>query len=416
MLLHDRRRFLKAAAGVPLLALLPQGCAVAPAEPAAKPIRAAGFRGATGPVRGRTVIMIEMFGGNDGLNTVIPYKDPKYAALRPTIAIANAEMIRISDDLGFHPSTEPLMALWEKGEMATVLGVGYQNPNRSHFRSQEIWETAANSEEVLTEGWLGRAMAEHPSFRKRQADAEAIVIGSGSLGALLGRGARVVTMSDPRQYVRDAQRLADVSAATATPALAHLLKTQGDTLATAKTLRAKIESRKRFDGKLPGHALGRNLANAVALLDAGVETPIIKTTHSGFDTHANQAGRHETLLKQLAESIVALRDALRQIGRWDDTLIFAYSEFGRRVAENNSKGTDHGTAGIAFFFGGRVAGGLQGRQPSLDDLTDGDLKFNLDYRRLYATILANWWGQPDNFLAASGHAPLPVFRAGSAVA
>ncbi|MBM3564498.1 MAG: DUF1501 domain-containing protein [Alphaproteobacteria bacterium] len=407
----SRRRFLKTVAGLPLFALMPQGCATAPGEVAATPVRAAGFRGATGPTRGRTVIMIEMFGGNDGLNTVVPYKNPKYAALRPTIAIPVKNVIRIGDELGFHPALERAMTIWERGEMTTVLGVGYANPNRSHFRSQEIWETAANSEEVLTEGWLGRAMAEHPVFRDRRADADAVVIGSGSLGAVLGRGARVVTMNDPRQYVRDAQRLADISAATTTPALAHLLKTQGDALATATKLKSKIESRGRFEGNFPGHALGRNLANAVALLDAGVDAPIIKVTSGGFDTHGDQLGRHDNLLKQFADSVVALRDALKQIGRWDDTLVFAYSEFGRRVAENNSRGTDHGTAGVAFFLGGGVAGGLQGKQPSLDDLMDGDLKFNLDFRRLYATILANWWGQPENYLAALGHAPLPVFRA-----
>ncbi len=412
MIAPDRRRLLKTLAGLPLLGLLPQACATAPAvDSGLGPIRRAGWSGAAGATSGRTVIMIEMFGGNDGLNTVVPYRDPKYAALRPGIAVARTDIIRIDGELGYHPALAPAMTLWERGEMATVLGVGYANPNRSHFRSQEIWETAADSDEVLTEGWLGRATAEHPVFRHRRADAEAVALGNGSLGALLGRGARVVTMNDPRQYIRDAQRLADVSQAAATPALAHLVKTHGDALATAAALRHKIEMRKRFEGKLPGDALGRSLANAVALLDAGVDVPVIKVTHSGFDTHANQPGRHENLLRQLAGSVAALGDALRQIGRWDDTLVFAYSEFGRRAAENNSKGTDHGTAGVAFFFGGRVAGGTHGRQPSLDHLTEGDLNFNVDFRRLYATLLANWWGQRDNFLTAREHQPLPLFRA-----
>ena len=410
---RNRRDFLKTAAALSLVALLPQACAIAP-TPEFRPIRLSGWKGPSGATPGRTVIFVEMFGGNDGLNTVIPYQDPKYRALRPTIAMAAHDVIRTSDTLGYHPALESAMALWERGEMAAVLGVGYDAPNRSHFRSQEIWETASNSSEVLIEGWLARATAEHPRLRQRRGDAEAIALCGGSLGALLGRGARVVTMNDPRQYVRDARRLGEVPPVTTSAAVTHLVETQADTLATAIALRTKIESRQRFEGKLPGHGLGRNLANAVALLDAGVDVPIIKVTHSGFDTHANQLARHETLLRQLAESMTGLRDALRQIGRWDDTLVFAYSEFDRRAAENNSRGTDHGTAGVVFFFGGQIAGGTFGRQPSLDDLVDGDLRFNVEYRQLYASLLANWWGQPDNFLAAKGHRPLPLFRAATA--
>ena len=392
---RDRRDLLRLLLGAPWLAALPAGCASSP-ESASR--------------SSRRVILIELFGGNDGLNTVVPFRHPKYAALRPSIAIAAKDVIRIDDDLGFHPALAPLMPLWESGEMASVLGVGYAKPNRSHFRSQEIWETAADSDEILTEGWLGRALAEHPGFRARRTDAEAVALGSGSLGALLGWGARVVTMNDPRQYLRDTERLVDASAPAMTPALDHLIKTQRDALATSSAFRRKLEARRRGDYGLPGHALGRSLANAVALIEAEIDVPAIKITHGGFDTHANQPGRHETLLRQFAQGLAGLRAALGQIGRWNDTLVVAYSEFGRRAAENNSRGTDHGAAGIAFVCGGQVAGGLHGRQPALDELENGDLKFAVDYRRLYATVLATWWGQTENFLGACGHKPLPLLR------
>lgn len=391
---RDRRSLIRLLAGLPLL-----GSVAACAN-----LRDVGFQGS------RQVILVELFGGNDGLNTVVPFRHPRYAALRPNIAIASKDVIRIDDELGFHPALAPLMSLWESGELAVVQGVGYERPNRSHFRSQEIWETAADSDEILTEGWVGRALTEHPGFRLRRADAEAVALGNSSLGALLCRDARVVTMNDPRQYLRDAERLANVAAPATTLALEHLIKTQRDALATASALRRKLEASRRSDISLPGSALGRNLVNAVALIEAGVDVPVIKVTHSGFDTHANQLGRHDALLRQFARSMAGLREALVQIGRWNDTLVIAYSEFGRRVAENNSRGTDHGAAGIAFVCGGQVAGGLQGRQPSLDDLDNGDLRFGVDYRRLYATVLAHWWGQAENFLGARGHRPLPLLR------
>ncbi len=404
--MHSRRRFLSTLAGLPIA--MAGGCA-AP-DPRRAIARAPDVVKATSAAGGRSMILIELFGGNDGLNTLIPYRDPAYKALRPSLAIPVADAIPVSDEAAFHPALRPLLALWEQGEMAAVRGIGMADPNRSHFRAQEIWETASDSGEVVPEGWIARALNEHPRFRSQRSDAEAVVIGAGSQGAVLGRNARIVAMNDPRQYLHAAERLTEPSLVASTPALAHLMKTQQDALSTAATLRTKIQRTRVPARKMPGSSIGRSAGHAIALLEAGVDVPVFKMTLAGFDTHAGQLQRQDQLLKQLAECIAALRGNLADMGLWNDTLIVAYSEFGRRVNENASGGTDHGTAGVAFLFGGQVAGGLYGQQPSLDALVDRDLVFALDYRRIYATLLAGWWGQGDNFLTQRGHAPQALFR------
>jgi uncharacterized protein (DUF1501 family) len=410
--MQSRRRFLSSLAGLPAVAM--GACAGPQPDPRSAIARAPEVARATSAAGGRSVILIEMFGGNDGLNTLIPYRDPAYKSLRPTLAIPAADTIPVSDDAALHPGLRPLLALWERGEMAAVRGIGMADPNRSHFRAQEIWETASDSGEVVTEGWIARALNEHPRFGSQRSDAEAVVIGSGSQGAVLGRNARIVAMNDPRQYLHAAERLTEPSLVASTPALAHLMKTQEDALSTAATLRAKIQRNRAPARKMPGSTIGRSAGHAIALLEAGIDVPVFKMTLPGFDTHAGQLQRHDQLLKQLAECVAALRGNLADMGRWDETLIVAYSEFGRRTNENASGGTDHGTAGVAFLFGGQVAGGLHGQQPSLDALVDRDLVFAVDYRRLYATLLAGWWGQRENFLTRRGHAPLPLFRARAA--
>jgi uncharacterized protein (DUF1501 family) len=352
--------------------------------------------------------VVELAGGNDGLNTVVPFTDPLYQRLRPTVALTANEVVPLTKELGFHPALAPLMPAWDKGELGVVLGVGYPRPNLSHFRSIEIWETGSESEEILQEGWLARAIAAHPELKQRASDADAIVVGDGSVGTVMGPSVRVATMVDPRNYVLGAARIREVSERPANPALAHLIRTQRDAAATAERLRNKITGSGRYGRVIPGSALGRRLASVADVIADGVDAPVMKVTLPGFDHHISLRPRHDPLMTQLGAALAGFRTALIDMGYWKNTLVVVFSEFGRRPAENESRGTDHGTASPMFVMGGAVAGGVHGRQPRLDDLDFGNLKHQVDFRQVYAGILRGWWNMPQNEFVRRGFTPVEV--------
>ncbi|MBM3504699.1 MAG: DUF1501 domain-containing protein [Alphaproteobacteria bacterium] len=358
---------------------------------------------------GRTLVLVELAGGNDGLNTLVPYADPLYAKLRPRSALAADEITPLNEQLGLHPGLVPLLPAWEKGELAIVLGVGYPRPNLSHFRSIEIWETASDSEEFLQEGWLSRAIGTHPILSHRSGDADAIVIGDGSAGTIMGPTTRIAAMVDPRSYVLGASQIRDVADRPASSAVTHLIRTQRDAAATADRLRAKITGSGRYGRVLPGTVLGRRLANVADVIADGVDVPVIKVTLPGFDHHISLRPRHDPLMTQLGAALAGFRSAMIDMGYWKNTLVVVFSEFGRRPAENESNGTDHGTAGPMFVTGGAVAGGFHGRQPSLEDLDFGNLKHHVDFRQVYAGVLKGWWGLEQSEFTRRGFAPLELF-------
>lgn len=407
MAAFDRRRLL--GAGLSLSALALAGCAAPTAiQPVAGLAVPSAKRRQAKSTGSRTLVLIELAGGNDGLNTVIPHGDGLYAKLRPTLGVAKDDMIAVEGGLAFNSALRPLMPAWESGDLAVVLGVGYPRPNLSHFRSIEIWETASDSEEILQEGWLSAAIAAHPALSQGATDADAIVIGDGSLGPVVGTHTRVVTMTEPRNYKLAAARVAAVASRPGSEALAHLIRTQQNTAETARRLSAKISAANRFAKTLPGSGLGRKLATVADLMADGIDAPVYKVTLGGFDTHVNQRGRQDPLLTQLGAALAGFRDAAMEMGRWDSTVVLVYSEFGRRAGENESRGTDHGTAGPVFVAGGAIAGGFKGRQPRLDDLDDGNLRHNVDFRQVYASVLAQWWGEGDNGLLKRGFVPLEL--------
>ncbi len=368
-----------------------------------------------GPVADRMLVLVELQGGNDGLNTVIPHTDPLYARLRPGLAIAGNEIISLDGGLGFHPALAPLAAVYEAGELKIVNSVGYPKPNRSHFRSIEIWEQATPSDQYASEGWITRALDEHPDLSKRAADADAIVVGIGNIGPLAGPGTRLVNMREPRQFLAQSEAMAAISGrADTTPALRHIVRTQNEAASAADAVRRKFTGRERFPRQFAGDPFSRSLSIVANLIADGVDIPVWKVTLGSFDTHADQRPRHARLLTNLGSGLSAFRAAMIQLGRWDDTLVVTYSEFGRRVAENLSRGTDHGTAAPLFMLGGGVDGGIAGAAPDLVDLDAGDLKARVDFRQVYAGIIAGWWGQPDNFLARQGFSALPVLRRSTA--
>ena len=350
----------------------------------------------------KLLVLVELRGGNDGLNTVVPYTDPLYASLRPRLAIARDQVVKLTEKAGLHPSLEKLHARWEAKELAIVQGVGYPQPNLSHFRSIEIWDTASKSDEYLDAGWLARAFERSPSPASFAADG--VVVGAGSMGPLAGNTARCIALADPAQFLRNA-RLARGEGETRNPALAHILRVERDVRASAE----KLTAGRKFEATFPAGAFGNavNTAAQLATNESGVA--VVRLSLGSFDTHANQLGTHANLLRQLCEGMEALRAALVEAGRWDTTVIATYAEFGRRPRENQSGGTDHGTASVHFVTGGRVKGGLYGAAPALDRLDgDGNLSHAVDFRGYYATFLDRWWGIDSKAVLGGRFDILPV--------
>lgn len=352
------------------------------------------------------LILVELKGANDGLNTVVPFADPTYHTLRPRIGIKPEAVLRLDERYGLHPALAPLLPLWQARELAIVQGVGYPQPNLSHFRSIEIWDTAAPSDEYLDDGWLARAFATTPVPPSFAADG--VAIGSSDFGPLAGSGARTIVLADSARFVRQARLAQPVPAARApiNTALAHLLKVESDVLQAASRLGAPTALRTTF----PPGELGNAVRAAAQIVASSAGVAALRLTLNGFDTHQSQPGRHAGLLRQLAESLAALKAALVELGRWDSTLILTYSEFGRRARENASNGTDHGTASAHFAVGGRVAGELHGEAPRLDRLEGGNLVHTVDFRSLYATVLERWWGMPATPVLGGRFAPLALIR------
>ena len=363
-------------------------------QPAA---HAASMPAAGRPGYANVLILIELKGGNDGLNTVVPYADPLYYQFRRGIGIKRDQVLQLDAHTGLHPALAPLMPLWRDGQVAIVQGVGYPQPNLSHFRSIEIWDTASRSDQYLHEGWLTRTFAQAPVPPGFAADG--VVLGSAEMGPL-ANGARAIALVNPAQFIRAARLAEPSSLRERNPALAHIIDVENDIVKAADRLRPRGGMRE-FRTAFPAGTFGTSVKTAMQVL-AACETSgpgaqdgvaVLRLTLNGFDTHQNQPGQHAALLKQFAEGMGAMRDALIELGRWNQTLVMTYAEFGRRVRENQSNGTDHGTAAPHFVMGGRVAGGVYGAAPALAHLDgNGNLPVAVDFRQLYATVLGPWWG------------------------
>lgn len=354
--------------------------------------------------RHRLLILVELKGGHDGLNTVIPYSAPLYSALRPNLALKQDQIIPISGQAALHPALAPLLPIWESKELAILQGVGYPQPNLSHFRSIEIWDTASSSSQYLDDGWLSRAIGSAPHTKFA---AEGIIVGSGNAGPLSGGRSRTLALSSPEVFLRQARREHETTTlASSNPALAHVLKVQADIQQAAFGLQHLSATRTTF----PEHEFGQACRACAQLAATANATPVIKLALAGFDTHANQAATLSNLLGQLAGGLSALRQALQETDRWQDTLILTYGEFGRRPAENASMGTDHGTANVHFALGGNVMGGLHGQMPALSRLENGNLIHTVDFRSLYATVLERHWGMKSRGILTGQHTPLEFMK------
>jgi uncharacterized protein (DUF1501 family) len=385
---QNRREFLRSTIASSVLALLPQHSWAA-----------ANYQ--------KLLILIELKGGNDGLNTVIPYADPQYAMLRPRIAVARDQVLQLDESTGLNPALAPLMPLWKAGEVAVVQGVGYPSANLSHFRSIEIWDTASKSNEYLQEGWLTRAFAQAPVPRTFAADA--VVVGSAELGPFLGGGTRAIALTNTEQFLQQAKFAAPAGQAS-NPSLNHILRVEQDIVQAAAGL-VSANAKQPLSTVFPQTGFGNAARTAAQVVASRSGVAALKLSLNGFDTHSGQVGTHSGLLKQLADGLVALKAALTELGRWDDTLIATYAEFGRRPRENQSAGTDHGTAAAHFVLGGRVKGGLYGQRPVLDRLDgNGNLPFAVDFRDIYATVLERWWSVNSNVALRGRFTPLDFVK------
>ena len=346
---------------------------------------------------GRSLLLVELKGGNDGLNTLVPYADPKYRELRAGIGVPRERVLQLDEKVGLHEKLMPLMESWKAGDLAILQGVGYPYPNRSHFRSVEIWDTASASSQTLSEGWVAQAF--NGAKLAKGVGVDCIVADTNALPST-GPSLRTIVMQDAENFLRQANAIGTASAVTegGNPALHHLLAVRQEINAAVAGLRDRLR-----DAPVPAedygqeYLLGRQLDLATRILSAKVPVVAIKVALGGFDTHANQAPTHERLLAFLAANLATLRRNLMAADLWNEVVVMTYSEFGRRAKQNASGGTDHGTAAPQFIMGGGVKGGLHGFYPSLSDLEDGDLRHAVDFRNVFSTLALGCWGQRCDF-------------------
>lgn len=344
---------------------------------------------------GRRVILLELSGANDGLNTVVPYQDDRYYELRPKIGLSADKVITLDNEFALHKSLKPIMPLWESGEFAVVHGLGYPAPNRSHFKSIALWETGGDGNRSSHTGWATHDI-EH-AYASNELDAHGIVLGGG-MGIFSSAEGNWLSMSSVDQF-SNLQSPDTTRTLSNNPAMAMLLDSAQVLQSSLTRISNKIKDNKKRV-RVPGGPFSQQMSHAINIINSGIDVPVIKLKLGGFDTHENQLTRHQNLLKQAAVAISALKKELTKTDQWDNTVLVTYSEFGRRAKENKSGGTDHGTAAAHILTGGGINGGLYGESPDLGNLLKGDLQHTMDYRAVYSRVLSDWLQLPSDSFAA----------------
>lgn len=340
------------------------------------------------------LVLIQLAGGNDGLNTVVPFEDDNYYRLRPKLGIRKNELHVVNDQLGMHPGCSEMAELYNNGDLAIIQNVGYPNPNRSHFRSMEIWETGSKSNEYLTTGWLGRYFDNCCSGTPED-DPLALGIGNdmpdvflaGDAHNVFSLGASRGGASGTPASMVEAIREGDYSTSSNASFLQHTLM---NTMITERKVIERLRGYKTM-AEYPNSNLARDLKNVAALIASGQETRVYFVSLGGFDTHANQQTRHMTLMRQLSPAMAAFQADLVAHGLDDQVLTMTFSEFGRRPSENVSGGTDHGTAAPLFVMGSQLKGSLFGSAPDLNLQKNKDMTYSTDFRSIYSTVIKRWF-------------------------
>jgi uncharacterized protein (DUF1501 family) len=375
----------------------------------------AGKKGA----RDTILVVVELTGGNDGLNTVIPYKDAEYRKLRPTLQIPAGQVLKVNDDVGLHPSLSGFSELLQDRSLCVVQGVGYPNPSQSHFRSMDIWQ-AASLNETLTEGWLGKALKGMPGgsqcFHLKQNNQSSPLAFEGapmrvpSIASLAEFQLQTAASSGADKKEQEKIITGAVKDATKKPGLLDFVsRTAANTYASSKRLQ---EIGKNYQPKAPypQTPLANRLRLAAQLIDAEVGARVFYVSIDGFDTHATQAPAHANLLSQVSGAMTAFYKDMKARGHGDRVLMMTFSEFGRRAKENGSRGTDHGSAAPMFLIGSKVKSGAVGAHPSLTKIPMGNLEHHTDFRQVYAAILDGWLGVRSKDVLGQEFKPADVLR------
>lgn len=340
----------------------------------------------------KKLVIIQFSGGNDGLNTVIPYNNDIYYKLRKNIGIKKEQVITLDKELGLNPAMTAFKELYDQGYVSVINNVGYPNPDRSHFRSMDIWQSASSATDYLSTGWLGRYLDS-----QCQQPYEAIEIDNNLSLALKGKKLSGIATKNARQLFEETKApYFETVAAYVKPEmldednLGYLYKTMLNTTSSAKYI---FETQKTYKNtsEYPDSQFAKELKTVATFINSGLSTSVYYVNLTGFDTHVGQLNKQESLLKQYSEGVLAFVKDLKSTNMFEDTLIITFSEFGRRVEENASGGTDHGTASNMFVIGENLKKkGVFNEVPNLENLVDGDLKYHIDFRQVYSTVLDKW--------------------------
>jgi uncharacterized protein (DUF1501 family) len=350
------------------------------------------------PAGNKVMVILQLSGGNDGLNTVIPIRNDIYYRERPGLGIGKTNALALTDEVGLHPSLTALRELYDDGSLGILNNVGYPNPDRSHFRSMDIWQTGSASTEFITTGWVGRYLdaqchgCDKPTYAMEIDDVLSL--------ALKGENSKAIAMRDPgrlfgtsnekffrdvlKNHKNDGEETVD-----------YLYKTMSETLSSANYIfqQSKLHPSSQ---EYPKTELGNGLKTIASLIFSDINTKVYYISLGSFDTHVNQQMQQQRLFTELSDALRAFTADLKKNNRFNDVLMFTFSEFGRRVSQNASGGTDHGTANNMFLMGGALKQkGIINPMPDLSDLDEGDLKYNIDFKTVYATVLKNWLDADD---------------------
>jgi|HubBroStandDraft_6_1064221.scaffolds.fasta_scaffold00004_66 uncharacterized protein (DUF1501 family) len=363
----------------------------------------------------RCLVVINLYGGNDGLNCIVPHGDERYYQVRPALAIARNDVLAIDAQVGLNPGMRSLKALYDKGMVAIVQGVGYPNPDHSHFRSTEIWQTAAPDRYEHT-GWLGRYFDEASPSQNNLF--KGVSVSKVLPEVLVSDRTDIPAIAELGDYAMVADR--DASARRAfsneardrrlpfdSPYLAHVMEVEGNAQRSSEEL-PNLVAGYTTKASYPATGLGRSLALAAQIVGSNLGTKAIYVEHGSFDTHVSQVTTQNRLLTQLSNAIGAFYEDLAAHGNDRRVLTLTFSEFGRRIDENGSRGTDHGEASPLFLIGGGVKGGLYGALPDLGSTNMGNVRYTIDFRSVYATVLERWLGRPSATVLDGVFEKLPV--------
>ena len=382
------------------------------------------------------LVVLQMAGGNDGINTVVPYANDFYHKARPRIGLKAEEILKINEYIGLHGAMKGFKELYDAGQLSVIQGVGYPNPNRSHFRSTEIWQTASDSDQIEKNGWIGRYF---DNACPGADPAVGVTIGNQLPEAFFAAKPKGIVFNNPQNYrfmangaatEESYKKLNELEMSSPLPddnsggsiamlpagmpmtggrAVDFIARTAMDAQHSSDEVRA-IAARVQNQAEYPQSQLGGSLKMVAKLIGGGLPTRIYYVSQGGYDTHTNQLASQQRLLGDLADSVKAFTDDLKAQGNMGRVLVMTFSEFGRRVSENANGGTDHGAAAPMFVIGNKVKAGLLGKYPSLApvDLFQGDVKYNVDFRSVYAGVLENWLKTKSAPILGRQFTPLPV--------